>query len=93
MRSLIGHGLVDELRLMTDPIVLGGGKGIFTDGGSRICFDVSTASRRALARCSLPTRGQIDPPGLDTIAPRCHFLDRLKRAVEARVARKERGHE
>jgi dihydrofolate reductase len=29
VRSLIEHDLVDELRLMIDPLLLGGGKGIF----------------------------------------------------------------
>jgi dihydrofolate reductase len=34
VRSLIEHDLVDELRLMIDPVVLGGGKRIFRDDGS-----------------------------------------------------------
>ena len=29
MQTLIEHGLVDEFRLMIDPLVLGGGKRIF----------------------------------------------------------------
>ena len=33
VRTLIEHDLVDELRLMIDPIVLGGGKRIFRDDG------------------------------------------------------------
>ena len=33
VRSLIEHDLVDELRLMIDPLVLGGGKRIFNDDG------------------------------------------------------------
>jgi dihydrofolate reductase len=33
VRSLIERGLVDELRLMIDPVVLGGGKRIFPDDG------------------------------------------------------------
>jgi dihydrofolate reductase len=33
VRSLIEHDLVDELRLMIDPVVLGGGKRIFNDDG------------------------------------------------------------
>lgn len=32
-RSLIGGGLVDELRLMVEPITLGGGKTVFPDDG------------------------------------------------------------
>jgi dihydrofolate reductase len=34
VRSLLSDDLVDELRLMTDPIVLGGGKRIFPEDGS-----------------------------------------------------------
>jgi dihydrofolate reductase len=34
VRTLIEHGLVDELRLMIDPLTLGGGKRIFRDDGS-----------------------------------------------------------
>lgn len=33
VRELIAHRLVDELRLMIEPIVLGGGKRIFADDG------------------------------------------------------------
>ena len=38
VRTLIEHELVDELRLMIDPIVLGGGKSIFRDDGVRRQF-------------------------------------------------------
>jgi dihydrofolate reductase len=34
VRSLLGHGLVDELRLMIDPLILGGGKRPFPDDGA-----------------------------------------------------------
>jgi dihydrofolate reductase len=34
VRTLIEKGLVDELRLMIDPVVLGGGKRIFADDGT-----------------------------------------------------------
>ena len=33
LQTLIQHGLVDEFRLMIDPLVLGGGKRIFRDDG------------------------------------------------------------
>ena len=33
VRSLLGHGLVDELRVMIDPVVLGGGKRFFDENG------------------------------------------------------------
>jgi dihydrofolate reductase len=35
VRSLLAQGLVDELRLMIDPLLLGGGKGIFPDDGTK----------------------------------------------------------
>lgn len=35
VRSLLEHGLVDELRLMIDPLLLGRGKAIFRDDGAR----------------------------------------------------------
>jgi dihydrofolate reductase len=34
VQTLIEHGLVDEFRLMLDPLMLGGGKRIFRDDGS-----------------------------------------------------------
>lgn len=33
VQTLIAHALVDELRLMIDPVVLGGGKRFFRDDG------------------------------------------------------------
>ncbi len=35
VRSLLQGGLLDELRLMVHPVVLGGGKRLFEDGGDR----------------------------------------------------------
>jgi dihydrofolate reductase len=35
VQTLLEHGLVDELRLMIDPVTLGGGKRIFRDDGSQ----------------------------------------------------------
>lgn len=34
MQTLLRHGLVDELRLMIYPLVLGSGKRLFADGDS-----------------------------------------------------------
>jgi len=33
VQTLIGHDLVDELRLMIDPLLLGGGKRVFPEDG------------------------------------------------------------
>jgi dihydrofolate reductase len=33
VHSLLQHGLVDELRLMIDPVLVGGGKRLFPDDG------------------------------------------------------------
>ncbi len=38
VHTLLEHDLVDELRLMIDPLVLGGGKGIFRDDGVKRPF-------------------------------------------------------
>ncbi len=35
LQTLIEHDLVDEFRLMIDPLVMGGGKRLFRDGGPR----------------------------------------------------------
>ncbi|MEY2225927.1 dihydrofolate reductase family protein [Streptomyces sp. BF23-19] len=44
VRTLLSEGLVDELRLMVMPVLLGGGKSIFpTDGGLHTLELVSTA--------------------------------------------------
>ena len=40
VRDLLAHGLVDELRLMIEPIVLGGGKRIFPDGGQAVALEL-----------------------------------------------------
>jgi dihydrofolate reductase len=45
VRTLLAEGLVDELRLMIEPVILGGGKTIFPDdGGMRTLELVSTTT-------------------------------------------------
>jgi dihydrofolate reductase len=43
-RALLAADLVDELALMIEPIVLGGGKGIFPDDGEARNFELTSAT-------------------------------------------------
>ena len=43
VRDLLGHDLIDELRLMIEPIVLGGGKRIFADDGRSVPLQLVSA--------------------------------------------------
>ena len=44
VRSLVEADLVDELNLMIEPIVLGGGKGIFPADGQSRKFELVSAT-------------------------------------------------
>jgi dihydrofolate reductase len=44
VRALLADDLVDELNLMIEPILLGGGKGIFPDDGAARRFDLVSAT-------------------------------------------------
>ena len=59
-QTLIKHDLVDEFRLMIDPLVLGGGKRLFQDDGAlrplRL-LDSQTTSTGAILATYAPTEG------------------------------------
>jgi dihydrofolate reductase len=40
VRSLLRDGLLDELRLMVHPVVVGGGKRLFEDGGDQRALEL-----------------------------------------------------
>ena len=40
VRSLLRDGLIDELRLMVHPVVVGSGKRLFEEGGERIALEL-----------------------------------------------------
>ena len=52
-RALIGEGLVDEVRLMIEPVILGGGKRIFPDDGTMRTLELvsSTTSGTGVHVC------------------------------------------
>lgn len=59
-RNLISHDLIDEYRLMLEPIVLGGGKRLFPDDGRARPLELvaSTVSNTGVHICTYrPTRG------------------------------------
>ena len=53
-RSLISSGLVDEINLMIEPIVLGGGKRLFPDDGRAVPFELvrTTTSTTGVHICT-----------------------------------------
>lgn len=64
VRSLLDEGLLDELRLMIHPIVLGGGRRLFEDGVARTPLDLVASQTFATGVLNLPTgrRAHSSPP-------------------------------
>ena len=69
-QTLWKHGLVDELNLLTFPVVLGSGKRLFEGGAAPAAFELTSSqvsstgvvlSRRRLV--GRPSYGQVPPPG------------------------------
>lgn len=63
--TLIGHDLVDEYRLMIEPILLGGGKRLFpNDGQARSLQLISTTtSTTGVLICTYQPASEDEPPG------------------------------
>jgi dihydrofolate reductase len=51
VRTLVGHDLVDEFRLMLEPIILGGGKGIFPEDGLARPLELISTTTSATGVC------------------------------------------
>ena len=64
-RSLIAAGLVDELNLMIEPVVLGGGKRIFDDDGTGRTFELvdSQVASSGVLVCSYRPKGEMVATG------------------------------
>lgn len=45
VRALLVHGLVDELRLMVFPVMIGGGLGIFPDERKKVTLELTELER------------------------------------------------
>ena len=60
-RSLVGAGLVDELNLMIEPVVLGGGKRLFPDDGGGRGFELvkSSVSKTGVHICQYRPTGPL----------------------------------
>jgi dihydrofolate reductase len=56
VRSLLEAGLLDELRLMVHPLVLGGGKRLFEDGGEQETLKLASSETFATGVVSLAYR-------------------------------------
>lgn len=68
--ALLAHDLVDELRLMIDPVILGGGKRFFRDGGvSRRLTLVASEATPTGAILATYARSSADAPAAASAVP------------------------
>ena len=84
LQTLLAHGLIDELRLMTFPVVLGGGKRLFGEGARPGALKL-TSSRTSTTGVVM---GVYEPAG--AIASGSFQLDRPSAAELERRARMQR---
>lgn len=69
-RALLAAGLVDELRLLIEPVLLGGGKSAFPDDGEIRHFELveSTVAATGVICCVYrPTDAPVMPDGFPTV--------------------------
>lgn len=81
LQILLAHGLIDELRLMTFPVVLGGGKRLFGEGARPSAFKLASAKTSSTG----VTMGVYEPAG--AIASGSFQLAEPSPAERARRAR------
>jgi dihydrofolate reductase len=66
--ALLAHDLVDELRLMIDPVLLGGGKRFFRDDGACLRLALSTSETTPTgAILATYVRSSADAPGASAL--------------------------
>ncbi len=61
-RTLLAAGLVDELMLMIEPVILGGGKGIFPADGAARTFELVSATTASTGVQICRYRSAVIPP-------------------------------
>jgi dihydrofolate reductase len=66
VRTLLSEGLVDEMRLMVMPVVLGGGKSIFPDDGTKHTFELVSATASPTGAQACVYRAAAPAPAADT---------------------------
>jgi len=87
VQALIGHDLVDELRLMIDPILLGGGKRPFPQDGisSTMCGDALDSAHGGRLATSRVSRKHIPDVPIDPVLSRDFGLGLFEPALGALV--------